>query len=68
MNPITKDAQGCSRWVGAPGDKYLVTGTDTAGKPFRLLYRSWYMAGHINLHQGAVWLIRNGNRWLIKKV
>lgn len=55
-------------WDQKLGDKYLVSGVDRNGKKFRYHFEDWKWADSINLWKGCKWLIRDGKRYLIKKV
>jgi len=55
-------------WDHKEGDQYIVTGKDRSGRRFRLFYKNWIMADGINLWSGSKWLVRDGKRYLIKKV
>jgi len=55
-------------WTQVPGDCYVVTGRTVYGVRFRTETESWLHASGINLYSGSVWLLRNGRRYLIKRV
>ena len=65
--PITTQGS-ATWWVNAPGDKYLVTGVDTAGKRFKKTFDNWFSAKAINVYRGSRWLLRGGRRWLIQRI
>ena len=48
--------------------KYIVTGVDTGGKRFKLVYSDLFWAMGINLWRGSVWKEINGKRTLLKRV
>jgi hypothetical protein len=50
-------------WDNLPGDRYLVTGIDRAGKRFRIDTASFQHANGINVWHGTKWLLRDGKRW-----
>jgi len=66
-SPIER-ADGTLHWAQQPGDQYVVTGTDTRGKRFRLTCPSWRVADSVNLYRGSKWLLRDGKRYLIVQV
>lgn len=55
-------------WTHKAGDSYLVTGTDTNGKRFRIVCATWLHARGINLQSGCKWLVRDGKKTLLVKV
>lgn len=67
---FTKEADGSVTWKSEPGDSYVVTGVYYSSlRHFRPIYTVNYnYAMSINLYRGSVWLLRNGRRYLIKRV
>jgi hypothetical protein len=65
-SPIEK-TNGACQWQEKPGDTYLVTDIDCDGKRFR---RSggWRWISCINVWRGSFWLVRDGRRFLIRRV
>ena len=66
-HPISKQGNDRS-WVQRPGDCYVVTGIDRNGKRFVRHETIWGMAASVNLWKGSLWLLRDGNRYLIRTV
>lgn len=55
-------------WTQHAGDRYLATGTDRAGKRFRITSASWLHIAGINIWRGKKWLVRDGKRHLIQTI
>ena len=65
---FTKNEHGFVEWTHEDGDSYIVTGTLTNKKRFRIKTTSWAHARAINVYRGSKWLVRDGKRYKIQSI
>lgn len=65
-SPFIHNPDSTVTWTHEPGDSYVVTGVDRAGKRFRFTTDRWPIASSINAWRGTYWLVRAGRRYRIQ--
>lgn len=68
QDPDITKSNGQISWTHKSTDSYLATGKDTNGKRFRISSTNYNYIIRINLYNGSIWLIRNGNRIRLRRV